>query len=325
MKSKWFERFLRRYDDMPKSFRKGKYVFCYAMIIVAVLNFIVFYIGINFNSIIMAFQRFVGFDDNFNEVYEWGFGNFQAMFKEFSAPNSHIGIAIKNTLRYFCCSTFLVLPISYFVSYFLFKKVKGYGVFRVVFFLPSIISSLVFVQAYKNLFMPFGPLDSLLESVFNTRLPSGIFTKPATATPAILGYTVWTGLGMNMILFQGAMKRVPGEVLEACEIDGGTWLHELFLILTPMVWGTVSMMIILAFTGLFNSGGPILLFTSLTDKTGIQNQTVTLAFYIWNNTLAGGTGLEYTAAIGVFFTLVSIPIVIIIRAILNRIDPEVEY
>ena len=83
------------------------------------------------------------------------------------------------------------------------------------------------------------------------------------------------------------------------------------------------MTVILAFTGLFNSSGPILLFSVAGTIAG-GNDTTTIAFYIFQRTQTG-SGLEYPAAIGIFFTFISIPIVVTVRAIFNRIDPEVEY
>ncbi len=307
---------------MPKAFRKSKYIFVYLMILLAVINFIVFYLVINFNSILMAFREFKGYDDNYVEQFVWSFGNFERMFREFSLPNSEIGTAVKNTLKYFATSVFLMIPVSYLVSYLLFKKIRGYKIFRVIFFLPAIISAVVYVTVFKNIIQTFGPIYMLLKWLFDYELPP-LMSDASTATPTIIAYTIWTGLGINLILYQGAMKRVPTEVLESCRIDGGNWFHELFFIITPMVWPTVSMTIILACTGLFNSSGPILLFSEAGMVAG-ANGTTTIAFFIFQKTQAGGA-LEYPAAIGIFFTAISIPIVIIIRAIFKRFDPEVEY
>lgn len=307
---------------MPKAFRKSKYIFVYLMVSLAVVNFIVFYVVVNFNSIMMAFREFKGYDENYNEMFVYSFGNFARMFKEFSLPNSEIGIAVKNTLKYFATNVFLMIPVSYLVSYLLFKQIKGYKIFRVIFFLPAIISAVVYVTVFKNMIQTFGPLYTVLDSLFGYELPP-LLGDATTATPTIIAYTVWTGLGINMILYQGAMKRVPTEVLEACRIDGGNWAHELFHIITPMVWPTVSMTVILAFTGIFNSTGPILLFSEAGMIAG-ANETTTIAFFIFQKTQSGGA-LEYPAAIGIFFTMISIPIVIVIRAICKRLDPEVEY
>ena len=54
---------------------------------------------------------------------------------------------------------------------FLFKKVVGYRVFRVVFFLPSIISAVVYVTVFKNFVQTFGPLYTILDAAFNYKLP----------------------------------------------------------------------------------------------------------------------------------------------------------
>ncbi len=312
---------LEKSIDMPKPLRKGMLPFCYAMVSLAVINFIVFYVVVNFNSIVMAFKEFTGYDENYNELYRWSFANFERFFKEIQLPNSTIAVALKNTLKYFLANVLITIPASYFVSYLLFKKVKGYRAFRFIFFLPSVISAAVYVTVFKNFISVFGPLDVIL-SAFGYKLPA-LLNSPETATSTIIAYTIWTGLGINMILYEGAMRRVPKELIESCMIDGGSWYHELFHIITPLVWPTLSTTIILAITGLFVSSGPILLFSEAGTVPG-GNDTTTIAFYIFQKTQQGGA-LEYPAAIGVFFTLVSIPIVVIVRRIFKRIDPGVEY
>ena len=315
------KRYFEKSTDLPKPLRKGMLPFCYLMVALAVINFIIFYIVVNFNSIIMAFKEFTGYDDNYVEQYAWSFANFERFFKEVQLPNSNIAVALKNTIKYFLANILITIPASYLVSYLLFKKVKGYSAFRFIFFLPSVISAAVYVTVFKNFISVFGPLDMIL-SVFGYKLPA-LLNTPETATSTIIAYTIWTGLGINMILYEGAMKRVPKELLEACIIDGGNWYHELFHVITPLVWPTLSTTIILAITGLFVSSGPILLFSEAGTVPG-GNDTTTIAFYIFQKTQQGGA-LEYPAAIGVFFTLVSIPIVIIVRKIFKRIDPGVEY
>ena len=101
MKSKFFQNYMKQFDDMPKAFRKSKYIFVYLMVSLAIVNFIVFYVVVNLNSILLAFQEFIGYDENYVEQYVWSLGNFKSMFKEFALPNSTVGIAVRNTLKYF--------------------------------------------------------------------------------------------------------------------------------------------------------------------------------------------------------------------------------
>lgn len=147
--------------------------------------------------------------------------------------------------------------------------------------------------------------------------------RQISATPTIMFYTVWTGLGINMILYQGAMSRIPEEVVEAGRLDGISWVREFFAITLPMIWPTLSMTIILTFTGLFSAGGPILLFSEAGATLG-ANKTTTLSFYIYCLTWSSKQ-YEYPAALGFVFTLASLPVVFGIRFLMAKIDPEVEY
>ena len=92
-----------------------------------------------------------------------------------------------------------------------------------------------------------------------------------------------------------------------------------------MVWSTVSTTLILQFTTLFNSTGPILLFADAGRQALLDNKEVTtIAFWIYQKT-RGGVDLNYPAAIGLFFTAVSVPLVFLVRWVLNKIDPDVTY
>lgn len=300
-----------------------EWLFAYGMILLPVIQFCIFYIWINANSIIMAFKEFTfEWDDNGNEITVWSFYNFKRFFKEWSNPESVIVSALKNTLKYFAAGVVMV-PVTYFVSYFLYKKIWGYKLFRVVFFLPSIISAVLFVTTYIELLKYGGPVSKLVE-LFGGKLPE-LINDPKRTTGTIIAFTIWTGFGVNMILYQSAMNRVPPEIIEAAQIDGCPWYREFFSIMIPLTWPTISTTLILLFTSLFNSTGPILLFGDAGRQALIDNKEVTtIAFWIYQQTRSG-VDLNYSAAIGMFFTAVSVPIVFLIRWVFNKIDPDVTY
>ncbi len=297
------------------------YAFCYAMVAFAVIQFAVFYVWININSIVMAFQQYTGNAADGTELYQWSFFQFDRLFREFSLPASQIAVAIRNTFLYFGAGVALVF-ICFFFSYFLYKKVWGYRFFRIIFYLPSIINAVVWVTVYRDLIQKYGPIYELLESWFGYELPA-LLSNVATATPTIIAFTVWTGLGVNMILYLGAMNRLPQEVIEAGELDGISWWREMFSIVLPMIWPTVSTTLILQCTQLFNSSGPILLFGTAGIPAGSYD-TTTISYWIFSATQAGND-LNFPAAMGLFFTLISFPIVLFIRWFFNKIDPDVEY
>ena len=298
----------------------AEYAFAYGMLILPIIQFCIFYIWINANSIAMAFQEFDGYADDGTEMFKWSLYNFSRFFNEWSNPTSVVVAALKNTLKYFAAGVCLI-PASFLVAYFLYKKVWGYKFFRVVFFLPSIISAVLFVTVYKKLIDYGGPIDFLL-SLFGVRVPP-LLTDDATATGTIIAYTIWTGFGVNMLLYQSAMSRVPKEVMEAAALDGVPWYRELTQIILPMVWPTLSTTLILLITSIFNSTGPILLFAGAGVEVD-NPATMTISFWIYRQTQKA-VDLNYPAAVGMFFTFISVPIVFIARWVFNKIDPKVTY
>lgn len=305
-------------ERMPKTFRKGSSIFIITLLIIPIVWFVVFYLAVNFNSILMAFKTLDGIDEGGKKIFVFGLDNFRQLFMEIDTPNSNIRIALVNTLKYFGLNFFIITPLTYVISYFLYKKIRGYKFFRVLFYAPSILSGVVMVILYKNLISGYGPLYTLFLDVFGVELPA-FLTNPEYATKMILVYCLWTGFGVNIVLYQGALSRVPNEIIEAGKIDGAPWYTELFKILTPLVWSTISTTLILAMTGMFTASGPILLF-----GTNGAYETMTIDYYIFSQVYDSGV-FNYPAAVGIFFTIYSLPIVFGFRYVMNKLDPKVEY
>lgn len=303
---------------MPKSMRKGTVLFIILMLAIPVLWFVVFYVIVNFNSVIMSFKVANGVDDAGAIQYKWGFDNFLQLFTELDAKDGNMLIALINSLKYFALNLFVIIPASYLVSYFLYKKIAGYKFFRVLFYTPSIISAVAMVIIFKNMIGGYGPVYVFCRDVLHYELPA-LLTNSETATKTILVYCFWTGFGVNIILYQGAMSRLPSEIMEQSKIDGLPWYRELFKVITPMIWPTLSTTIVLAITGIFTSTGPILLF-----GTGGAYETYSISYFIFSQVYDSGI-YNYPAAIGVFFTIYSIPVVFGIRFIMNKFDSKVEY
>lgn len=234
--------------------------FIAVMLAVPLLNLLIFYFGVNINSVLLAFKENIGGETVFS-LY-----NFQRLFKEFASSASVVNEALKNTLIFFFLSFIIITPLSLIFAYFLYKKIYGYKIFRFVFFLPSIISATVLTTLYKQLILPDGVISQLVRLVGGEVPLLGYLATEDTALWAIVVYTLWTGFGVNIILFSGAMSKLPEEVMEYAKIDGvGTW-RELVQIIIPMIWPTVSTMLTFAIVGLFTASGPILLFTKGTVR-----------------------------------------------------------
>jgi ABC-type sugar transport system permease subunit len=131
-----------------------------------------------------------------------------------------------------------------------------------------------------------------------------------------------------MLLFSSGMARIPTEVLEAAKLDGVGPGTEITKIIIPLIWPTFTTQFILAFTGLFQAGGPILLLTQG------QHNTYTFAFWMLSKIIGpGGNGggnagspdqLRLISAMGIACTLVAVPIVFFTRWLCGKVD-TIEY
>lgn len=122
-----------------------------------------------------------------------------------------------------------------------------------------------------------------------------------------------------MLLFGGALARIPTEILESARIDGISMGKEVVFMIIPLVWPTLSTILILNMTGLFTASGPILLFTK--GSYG----TMTIAYWIFDAVAYKGvSAYNQVAAGGLIFTVIGAPIVLFVKWLIEKI-PTVEY
>ncbi len=298
-----------------KDFDKNFFVFCFLAF--PILNFLVFYLFVNVDSFFMAFQRPV-YGQGFGAV-SWGFDNFKQIFSLFQTANGGtLLIALRNTIIFYVAGMIIGVPISILMSYFIYKKIACYKMFRLVTYLPNIITSSALVILFKNAVGPGGPMDAIYTH-FGWEYIDPI-TQTSSAIWTILFYSLSFGFGMNMIVLNGAMLGINQEMLEAAELDGCTWFQELIHIIVPTIWPTVATIVMLATAGFLGSTGPILAFTKGT------NETMTLSFYIYQLVSGAGTGktdLYLASAIGIMMTVVSFPIAMVVKRVLYGEEEEV--
>lgn len=306
---KYIANYIRRNDLMPKSMRRGKWLFVGLMIFPAILGLIVWYFIVNINSILMAFQ-----DPTTNAL---SFVNFKQLFNDLSFSSSVIWEALGNTLLFFVEGSILMPVIVYFIAYFLYKGIFLGKVFRFILFVPSIVSGVVISTMFINLVSPKGPLSYL--HFLSTGAPmTDYLHQDGTSIWVILAYCVWTGFTGNLLLLIGTFTRLPKEVLESARLDGVNQIQELFLIVTPMVWSTISTLFLLSMVGIFTASGPILLFTNGAYKT------YTISFWIFAQ-VKDNASYNYPAAVGLAFTVLGLPIVFIVNKLMSKVSPEIEY
>lgn len=299
-----------------KKFNRAKLnekLFIICMMALPVMGLLVFWLYVNLSSFEMAFRQ------TQNGVISYGFQNFKIIIERLTEGSSDLGIALKNTMLYFVSGFLVSYVFTLGLSYFLYKKIFAYKYFRFVFFLPSIISSLILVTVFRFFITVGGPFDGILKALGVTNIPEWLGDS-RYATNTIVAFTIWAGFGASMLLFNAAMARIPKDVIEYAKIDGVSMTREFFQIILPLIWETIATMLVMTTVGIIGSSGPILLFTQG------QYDTWTLSYWIFDKVAVNpGTTFELPAAMGFLMTLFTVPVVLVVKKVTSLFYKDVQY
>lgn len=296
---------------------KRRFPFVAGMLIFPILWFLIFYVYINWNTFVLAFTDLSG---NFSFTY------FEEIVKEWNNP-SLLGLqdSLVRSLITWGIGVFIVFPITILFTYALFKKVRGEMVFRVIFFLPGILGGVVVATLFRYLLD--GPLSELFYNWgwISEELYQMGFFYGEVSFKTVLVYGVWLGLAGNIVVLTGAMSRIPTDILEYASLDGVGFFREFFQIVLPLIWPTISTLLIYQLATMFTADYGTYLLCGLGNA-----KASTMGYYLFNYlyylTKSGSTsGAHYPAAVGVCITLITLPVVLLIRHLLNKHTEEIVY
>ena len=143
--------------------------------------------------------------------------------------------SMKATFMYVAIALPLKMIISLFIAGLLNQKLKGIGIFKVVYYLPSIFGGSVAITIlWRFIFMKTGLLNTLIGVVFSGYEAFDWIGSPKTSLPVISLLQVWQ-FGSSMVLFLAGLKQVPDSLYEAADIDGANAVQKYFRITLPML------------------------------------------------------------------------------------------
>lgn len=292
-------------------------LFIVLMLFLPISQFIVFTIYVNIDGIIMTFQNV---DFATNELLFVGFGNYEKFFRNFISSNNELFLkSIWNSFGFWPLTFFIMVPLQVLAAYVLYKKTPAAGFIIVIIFLPNLIPPAVLTQAFKEMLsIRQGPLNDILMYLFGyTKETVPIWLNDEKyAMIMIYVYSVWVGIGYNAVLLWGAMTRVPVDIVESAHLEGISFFREFFQITIPIIWPTMSIILITSVSIPFAVYMQPLLLTGGLAGTGTLSLMAILA-------LRGGD-MYYSATISVILSLVSIPLMLGAKSLLNRMFEDVE-
>ncbi len=296
---------------------KKDLVFYCLMLIWPVAQFCVFYIGVNFNSFFLAFRNITMDIESRSYVYTWSLDGIKKAWETVMSPE--IIQATKMSVLAWILGTLIGLPLGLLFSHYIAKKMPASGFFRVILFLPSIISAIVVATLYMYFLNMAVPM-LIKDTTGNTVLSLLDSSRPVGYQfGALFFYNTWVGFGVNVLMYANAMSGISPEMIEAANLDGATGFKEFWHISLPQVFPTLSVFIVTGIAGLFTN--QFSLFTFYGSDAPFQ----TFGYYLYKETLAHSTDLpEFPklAAFGLMMAVVAIPLTFAVRWGLEKLGPK---
>jgi ABC-type sugar transport system permease subunit len=302
-------------------------IFAFCVLIYFFLSFLVFWVYANINNIMLAFQEydpnlgehvFIAWEDNI-------FSNFTLFFENLFSGNKNYGWqTIANGAYFHVISSFVCLPFSYMIAFIIYKKLPGTGFYKVVMYLPAILSGMVTVWLYRHIVesgvlgIMRGPLG--MEGVITP------FRDYKYDWTVITIYVLFYGLPGSLLINLGSMSRVPHELVEYGELEGISLWKEFTLITVPMIFPVLQVQCLGLFSGFFTAQGPLFTFYQKEAPDNMRTFGYNLFSQIARDESETAKRLYgYSSAVGLTIGLVSIPIVQATKWLFDKLDPGAEF
>lgn len=294
-----------------KTKRKNLLFYC-LLIAFPLAQFCVFYIGVNVNSILMAFQRI----DVKNATITWTMDNIKNAFQMMTGSPELIPVMEISIIAYLLL-TVISVPLGLFFSYYIYKKLPLSGAFRVILFLPSILSAIVMATIFQFFFER--AIPSIMLQFFDIEM-MGLLENSSTRFASLILYNVLMGFGANVLMYTNSMSGISQEVVESAQLDGANTIQEFWYITMPMIYPTLSMFLFTGVASIFTNQLNLFSFYGGAAPSGIQ----TYGYYFYTKTYGAKSMSEYPilSAMGLLMTVVVVPLTLLVKHLLEKYGPK---
>ncbi|MEO5920372.1 MAG: sugar ABC transporter permease [Pseudolysinimonas sp.] len=251
----------------------------------------------NWNGL-SALDRFIGFDNYVRALTD---PVFQA--------------AVGHNLAIVALSLVIQGPIAIGVALLLNRRLRGRTVFRLLIFVPYVLSEVIAGLAWKLILQPQGPFDGVLASLGLSDLRQLWLADQNVVFWTLFVVLCWKYLGFAIILFLAGLQGVPDELAEAAQIDGASWWQTQWLITIPLLSPTIRIWAFLSIIGSLQLFDMVWILTG----GGPVNATTTMATYMVQYGFQRSQ-LGFGSAVAVILFVVSLAFALVYQRFLLRRD-----
>lgn len=204
---------------------------------------------------------------------EWiGIGNYFNMLSDAKFLKS-----LQVTFKFVFIGVPVKLLVALFIAMLLNRDIRGVGIYRAIYYVPSLFGSSVAVSIlWRQLFNKTGLINTLLAKIGIEGI--NWIATPRTALYTLILLTVWE-FGSSMLIFLAALKQIPTDLYDSAAIDGAGSFHKFINITIPMITPMILFNMIMQFINAFQSFNSAFIISGGTG--GPLDSTLLYSLYLY--------------------------------------------
>ena len=261
----------------------------YLFLLPAGVILIIFFFIPFFQTVILSFL------DYSSNIYNPQFIGIDNYIKLFHNPIFYK--VLWNTFIYLFVAVPILAIFPLFLAILINQKIRGVTLYKILIYLPVIVSIVVAAIAFKWLYAEQGILNYFVTSLGLNSI--GWLTDPKFALYSVIIVTIWKGIGYYMIIYFASLMSVPKELYEACDIDGAGFLRKHLTVTIPHIMPTIALVTTISAISAMKVFAEIYVMT----KGGPLNSSKTIVYYIYERAFEN-LDLGFASAMAVILLII---------------------
>lgn len=202
-----------------------------------------------------------------------------------------------NTFVYLFVAVPILAIVPLFLAILINQKLRGLTLYKILIYLPVIVSIVVAAIAFKWLYAQAGILNYFLQVLGLNAI--GWLTDTRFALISVIIVTIWKGIGYYMMIYLASLMSVPKELYEACDIDGAGFFRKHLTVTIPHIMPTIALVTTISAISAMKVFAEIYVIT----KGGPLNSSKTIVYYIYERAFEN-LDLGYASALAVVLLII---------------------
>ncbi|MET3901027.1 ABC-type sugar transport system permease subunit [Devosia sp. UYZn731] len=227
-------------------------------------------------------------------------------------------LSLRNTLAILFVGGFFVFGLAFLYTVLITSGIWGKKFFRLVFFLPNVVSVVALAGMWAYIYNPrSGLINTTLSTIGLDSMAKTLWTSPNNIFWAMLAALVWVFTGFFLILLMAGVDKIPTDTYEAADLEGASLWQKFWFITVPMLWDVMTISFVIWMINAIK----MFEFPYAFGFLQVPQQLYTLGIYLY----IMGFGqrdpiyqLGYATAIGVVMLVLTFVLIVVMRRLLRR-------